>query len=64
MTTITIDDEQAIERMAAHRHKAVNHASIEVLEDYQDTRSADIESGKEQFLDWRDVKSGLYDMDH
>jgi predicted DNA-binding protein len=75
MTTLTIDDElsQAIERMAAEKHKAVDQlvhdALIEMLQDYQDTRAAetvlaDIESGKEQLLDWRDVKSDLYDMDH
>lgn len=75
MTTITIEDKlgQAIERMTEQQHKAVDEivraALIEMLEDYQDGRAAeavlaDIESGKKQLLDWQDVKSGLYGMNH
>lgn len=70
MTTITIEEElsQAIERMAAQRHKAVDQfvhdALLEIIEDYQDSRIAEtvlanIESNKSQLLGWRNVKNGL-----
>jgi predicted transcriptional regulator len=72
MTTLELNDETTalLVEMAEREHttpaQLANRLLIECLEDWQDAQAADralaeLERGEDKLLDWRDVKTGLYD---
>ena len=75
MISVNLNDElsQAVEQLAKHQHKPIeqiiNAAIVAMLEDYQDTLTAElvlnrIDKGEEKVIPWGEVKSGLYDLDN